>query len=200
MAGGRRRISPARFRSDPRSSSRAARAGFTDTFSSPITGPPTSRALPTSTPCSIAWSRSYGSCGGAKGINRVLRLPGFLHRKNPAAPFMVRIVKASGARYTREQIMKAFPPVDRIVAARRRARTAAPGRRAIEICIRRRRRDPAGPGPARRLRSGWRAQSTSELGGLRRRRSRRARSARARSRPRRLDRDRDTDRPSAGGG
>ena len=72
---------------------------------------------------------SYGSDGGAKGINRVLRLPGFLHRKNPAAPFMVHIVKASGARYTREQIMKAFPPVDRIVVARRRARTAAPGAR-----------------------------------------------------------------------
>jgi hypothetical protein len=58
---------------------------------------------------------TYGSDKGAKGINRVLRVPGFLHRKNPAQPHMVKIVEASGARYTRDQIMRAFPPVERLL-------------------------------------------------------------------------------------
>jgi hypothetical protein len=56
---------------------------------------------------------SYGSDKNAKDISRVLRLPGFLHRKNPAQPFMARFVAESGRRYTREQIMRAFPPVER---------------------------------------------------------------------------------------
>ena len=59
---------------------------------------------------------TYGSDKGAKDISRVLRLPGFLHRKadkGPVVPFMVRIVQASGRRYTRAQILAAFPPVVR---------------------------------------------------------------------------------------
>src|SRR5262245_6337687 len=55
---------------------------------------------------------SYGSDPNAKDITRVLRLPGFLNRKNPERPFMVRMVEASGRRYTREEIMRAFPPVE----------------------------------------------------------------------------------------
>ena len=45
---------------------------------------------------------SYGSDPGAKDVSRVLRLPGFLHRKadkGPVTPFMVRIVAASEQTY-----------------------------------------------------------------------------------------------------
>jgi hypothetical protein len=56
---------------------------------------------------------SYGSDKNAKDITRVLRLPGFLHRKDPLRPHMVRIIEAGGRRYTREEIMRAFPPVER---------------------------------------------------------------------------------------
>jgi RecA-family ATPase len=52
---------------------------------------------------------SYGSDNGAKDASRVLRVPGFLHRK--AAPHMVSIIAASGQRYTRAEIIAAFPPV-----------------------------------------------------------------------------------------
>ena len=40
----------------------------------------------------------------------MLRLPGFLHRKNPAEPHMVRVVGGCRRRYTRAQILAAFPP------------------------------------------------------------------------------------------
>jgi hypothetical protein len=54
---------------------------------------------------------SYGSDPVAKDISRVLRVPGFWHRKG--APFMVRIVEASGQRYTRAEIVAVFPSVPR---------------------------------------------------------------------------------------
>jgi hypothetical protein len=54
---------------------------------------------------------SYGSDKNAKDITRVLRLPGFLHRK--ADPHMVNIVEATGVIYTRAEILAAFPPVER---------------------------------------------------------------------------------------
>jgi hypothetical protein len=59
---------------------------------------------------------SYGCDNSAKDISRVLRLPGFLWRKKDKPdnkPFMVRIVEASEQRYTRNQIITAFPPVVR---------------------------------------------------------------------------------------
>ena len=55
---------------------------------------------------------TYGSDKGAKGINRVLRVPGFLHRKTKT-PHLVRIVAATARRYTRAEILAAFPPVER---------------------------------------------------------------------------------------
>jgi hypothetical protein len=55
---------------------------------------------------------SYGSDKNAKDISRVLRLPGFLHRKGKT-PHLVRIVEASGHRYSRAEIIAAFPPVER---------------------------------------------------------------------------------------
>jgi hypothetical protein len=56
---------------------------------------------------------SYGSDKGAKGINRVLRVPGFLHRKNPAERHMVHVVGGNRRRYTREEILAAFPPFEK---------------------------------------------------------------------------------------
>ena len=56
---------------------------------------------------------SYGCDNNAKDICRVLRLPGFLHRKDPTRPHMVHIVEDSGRRYTREEILRPFPTVER---------------------------------------------------------------------------------------
>ena len=54
----------------------------------------------------------YGSDPNAKDLARVLRVPGFWHLKNRAAPFRVRIVSESGGLpYPRETILKAFPPL-----------------------------------------------------------------------------------------
>jgi hypothetical protein len=55
--------------------------------------------------------QSYGSDKNVKDISRVLRVPGFLHRKGE--PHLVTIVEASGRRYTRAQILAVFPPVER---------------------------------------------------------------------------------------
>ena len=65
--------------------------------------------------------RDYGSDPAAKDISRVLRVAGFWHQKG--APQLVRIV-AVGERYTRAQILEAFPPL----AATKKAppATAAP--------------------------------------------------------------------------
>jgi hypothetical protein len=55
----------------------------------------------------------YGSDKNAKDISRVLRVPGFLHRKNPDAPHLVRITTTSDKRYTRAELLAAFPPIER---------------------------------------------------------------------------------------
>jgi hypothetical protein len=59
----------------------------------------------------------YGSDPNAKDIARVLRVPGFCHRKDPDRPHLVRIVEASGKRYTRSELIAAFPPIARQSAA-----------------------------------------------------------------------------------
>ena len=43
-------------------------------------------------------------------IARVLRVPGFYHRK--AEPYLVRIIEASGKRYAPEEVLKAFPQTE----------------------------------------------------------------------------------------
>ena len=54
----------------------------------------------------------FGSDPNAKDLPRVLRLPGFYHRKG--VPYMVRIVEESHHQpYTREAILTAFSPVKR---------------------------------------------------------------------------------------
>jgi hypothetical protein len=59
---------------------------------------------------------TYKSDKNAKDLCRVLRVPGFLHRKHE--PHLIRISKPNGGgeqvrRYTRAEILAAFPPVER---------------------------------------------------------------------------------------
>jgi hypothetical protein len=54
---------------------------------------------------------SYRSDKNAKDISRVLRVPGFLHRKN-GTPHLVRLEVKRYA-YTRAEILAAFPPVEK---------------------------------------------------------------------------------------
>ena len=67
---------------------------------------------------------SYGCDKNAKDISRVLRLPGFLHRKDPTQPHMVRVVENSGRRYTHEELLRAFPPVQREKKQQRESRSS----------------------------------------------------------------------------
>ena len=55
---------------------------------------------------------TYGSDKNAKDLCRVLLVPGFLNRKH-AIPHQVRIVSSPGWRYSRAEILAAFPPVER---------------------------------------------------------------------------------------
>ena len=52
---------------------------------------------------------SFGADPMACTVERVLRVPGFMHCK--AEPRLVELVTVDGPRYTREQIRAAFPPV-----------------------------------------------------------------------------------------
>ena len=44
---------------------------------------------------------------------RVMRLPGFIHAKNPSAPFMVRIVHQAEHALSGGNILRVFPPLER---------------------------------------------------------------------------------------
>ena len=55
----------------------------------------------------------YGSDDGAKDITRILRLAGSWRMKDPEAPWQVRIIAETDKRYTRSEIMAAFPPIER---------------------------------------------------------------------------------------
>ena len=54
--------------------------------------------------------QSYDSDKSAREFNKAMRLPGFWNRKPGREPFHVRVTEASGARYSRDQILRAFPP------------------------------------------------------------------------------------------
>src|SRR5690606_10267574 len=47
-------------------------------------------------------------------LPRVMRLPGFVHAKDPAAPFVSRIVHHQADRppYSADDILRAFPPLE----------------------------------------------------------------------------------------
>lgn len=58
--------------------------------------------------------QDYGSDPGAKDRARVLRLPGFLHCKDPKKPFLVGIKHESGAQvYSWDEVTAAVPPTKR---------------------------------------------------------------------------------------
>ena len=80
--------------------------------------------------------KSYGCDNNAKDLSRVLRVPGFLHRKDPTQPHMVRIVEDSGRRYTREQVLQAFPPVEREQTRRNEWRAADSDKERIADALR----------------------------------------------------------------
>ena len=53
----------------------------------------------------------YGSDRNAADVSRVLRIPGFYNQKDPAKPQFIQTVGGCGKRYTRAQILAAFPPL-----------------------------------------------------------------------------------------
>jgi primase-like protein/DNA primase RepB-like protein len=57
--------------------------------------------------------QDFGSDNSAKDLVRVLRVPGFLHRKDPGNPQTVRIVGGNRKRYARADILLAFPPIEK---------------------------------------------------------------------------------------
>lgn len=65
-------------------------------------------AIPEHRPIMERIVRSYNGDGQAKDEARVLRVPGFYHRKG--APFQVHIIAATGEIYSRDEIISAFPP------------------------------------------------------------------------------------------
>jgi hypothetical protein len=56
---------------------------------------------------------SYGHDPQACGLNRVLRLPGFWHSKNPTFPHIVRLIGGNRGRYHAAEILAALPPIAR---------------------------------------------------------------------------------------
>lgn len=58
--------------------------------------------------------KQFGGCTQSKDLARVLRVPGFMHRKDTNNPFLVkRVIDEPSRVYTAEQIQQAFPlPVD----------------------------------------------------------------------------------------
>lgn len=51
----------------------------------------------------------FGADKNARDLARILRVPGFLHQKDPAHPFKVKTVHSAAVAYTEEQIARAFP-------------------------------------------------------------------------------------------
>ena len=65
-------------------------------------------ALMTFTPMQIALASALGTDGSVKDLPRVMRIPGFLHQKDPSAPFFVKVERNSTARYSSEELRRAF--------------------------------------------------------------------------------------------
>ena len=64
---------------------------------------------------------SYGHDPRASDPSRVLRLPGFLHMKDPNAPHVVRLIESNRRRYNAHQILATFPPIKMPLVAASRA-------------------------------------------------------------------------------
>lgn len=55
---------------------------------------------------------NYGSDGGAMDVLRLMRQPGYEHKKQPENPFLVKVViDNDDTRYTMESLLHAIPPV-----------------------------------------------------------------------------------------
>jgi putative DNA primase/helicase len=58
-------------------------------------------------------AKTFGDADSIVDLSRVMRLPGLIHAKNPAKPFMSRIVhQAERLPYSAKQILEAFPPLE----------------------------------------------------------------------------------------
>lgn len=53
----------------------------------------------------------FGADKNARDLARILRVPGFLHQKDPARPFVVRVVHSLEVAYTERQMVMSFPVV-----------------------------------------------------------------------------------------
>lgn len=68
--------------------------------------------------------KPFGGDLNACTVERVLRVPGYLHKK--AAPRLVELLKVDGPRYRRDEVRQAFPPVETESKPLRVARPALP--------------------------------------------------------------------------
>jgi len=55
--------------------------------------------------------KTYGSDGGAIDALRLMRYPGYEHKKQPEHPFMVTVVEETDSRYTLDELKELLPPV-----------------------------------------------------------------------------------------
>lgn len=62
------------------------------------------------TPAQAALAAHLASDPKIKDLCRVMRLPGFLHLKEPNDPFLVRLVSVSDKKYSVEEVLEAYPP------------------------------------------------------------------------------------------
>lgn len=53
----------------------------------------------------------FGADKNARDIARILRVPGYWHLKNPAEPFMVRLVHRADCSYTERLMLESFPDI-----------------------------------------------------------------------------------------
>ena len=53
---------------------------------------------------------ALGADSAVNDLARVLRVPGYLHQKNPAEPFLVKEVYRRRVTYTERQMLTAFSP------------------------------------------------------------------------------------------
>lgn len=66
----------------------------------------------------------YGADRNARDLARILRVPGYLHCKDPASPFLVRTVHEYDVWYTTEQIALRYPVSQRILQDRAKHKQA----------------------------------------------------------------------------
>lgn len=71
------------------------------------------------TPAQAALAAHLASDPKIKDLCRVMRLPGFLHLKEPSDPFLVRLVSVSDKKYSVEEVLEAYPPAVAVASVAR---------------------------------------------------------------------------------